>query len=241
MIKVDSLLYKIDQRLNKLATNDHQSIPIEDKLLAINEEQIHIILNKIDPNNVYKLGLDAFKKRYQDLQFLIENTEDHPLDLLLTDKYLNRYIANVSGLSPKYMFYIDGYLIADKEECKNRVIYTNADLPKHADISLLLRDSNFKPSFEYQETIIDISYDELQIYTDGTFTPKKLYVSYLRYPQIVRYEGIEDFDGVAISSQDCELEEYLENELLDFVVSKLADYTENPANQLADKRKQTNE
>ena len=35
MIPVDSLLYKIDQRLNKLSTNDHQQIQLEDKILAL--------------------------------------------------------------------------------------------------------------------------------------------------------------------------------------------------------------
>ena len=40
MIKVDSLLYKIDQRLNKLSSNAHQRIQLEDKILALNESQI---------------------------------------------------------------------------------------------------------------------------------------------------------------------------------------------------------
>ena len=242
MISVDSLLYKIDQRLNKLATNDHQEIALEDKLLVLNESQIQLILNFIDPNNIYKIGLDSFKKRYQDLQFLIENTEDHPLKLKVSDKNLNRYIAYTSELDPKYMFYIDGYLLADKDECKDHIIYTNADLIKHADITLLLKDSNFKPSFEYQETILDISSDELHVYSDGTFTPTKLYLSYLRYPKEISVDGIVNFDGTDSIRQDCELESYLEDTLLDIAIQKLAMYTENnQAAQAAAIRKQTNE
>lgn len=242
MIAVDSLLYGIDQRLNKLSTNAHQQIPLEDKILALNEGQTKLIKTKIDPNNVYKLGLDAFKKRYQDLQFLIENFEDHPLTPILGDKYLNKYIAKVDDLSPKYMFYIDSYLIADKGKCIDRVIYTNADLVKHADIPLLLNNTNFKPSFEYQETIVDISSDELHVYTDGTFTPKTLYLSYIRYPKKIDKEGYVNFDGVDSQNQDCELEDYLKDELLDITVMNLAMYTENiPAVQTAQQREQTNE
>lgn len=242
MISVDSLLYKIDQRLNKLATNDHQEIALEDKLLVINESQIQLILNFIDTTNVHKIGLDGFKKRYQDLQFLIENTEDHPLELKISDKKLNRFIAYTSKLDPKYMFYIDSYILADKGKCKDHVIYTNADLVKHADITLLLKDSNFKPSFEYQETVLDISSDELHIYTDGTFTPTKLYISYIRYPKEVSVEGIVNFDGTDSIKQDCELESYLEDALLDITVQKLAMYTENnQAAQAVAIRKQTNE
>jgi len=241
MINVDSLLYGIDLKLNKLATNEHQQIPLENKIIALNEAQIQLILNKVTGNNVFKLGLDSFKKRYQDLQNLIENPEDHKTLPVLSDKHLNKYIVKTSVL-PSYMFYIDSYVIADKEECKNRVVYSNADLVKHADITLLLRDSNFKPSFEYQETIVDISESEIHVYSDGTFSPKELYVSYLRYPKKIDKEGYVDFDGQESINQNSELEAYLENELLDIAVGKLAMYTENnSAVQSAEIRKQTNE
>ena len=65
MISVDSLLYKIDQRLNKLSTNDHQQINLEDKILALNEAQIKLIKQKVDGFSVVNgMGLDAFKKLY---------------------------------------------------------------------------------------------------------------------------------------------------------------------------------
>jgi hypothetical protein len=48
MIPVDSLLYKIDQKLNKLSTNIHQQINLEDKILALNEAQIKLIKQKVD-------------------------------------------------------------------------------------------------------------------------------------------------------------------------------------------------
>ena len=47
MIPVDSLLYKIDQKLNKLSTNEHQQIQLEDKILALNEAQIKLIKQKV--------------------------------------------------------------------------------------------------------------------------------------------------------------------------------------------------
>lgn len=242
MIAVDNLLYGVDQRLNKLSTNAHQEIPEEDKLLALNEAQIKLIKIKIDENNVYKLGLDAFKKRYQDLQFLIENYEDHPLDAILGDPHMNKYIVPVGDLIPKFMFYIDSYILSDKEHCKNRVITCNPDLIKHADIQLLLKNNNFKPSFEWQETVVDIASDELHVYTDGTFSPKKLYLCYIRYPKEIDKSGYVHLDGSASVTQDCELEDYLQEEVLDLAVEKLAMYTENiPAVQSAQSREQTTE
>lgn len=242
MIGVDELLYSIDQRLNKLSTNSHQQIPLEDKILALNEAQIKIIKTKVDPNNIYKIGLEGFKKRYQDLQFLVENPEDHKLTPVLSDSYFNKYIAKTKDLDPKYMFYLDSYAIANKGQCLDRIIYTNADLVKHADLTLLLTNSNYKPSFEYQETIVDISSDEIHVYSDGTFEIDALYISYIRYPLKIDKAGYVNFDGTDSENQDCELEDYLKDEILDLTTENLAMYTENiSAVQAAQARMSTDE
>lgn len=242
MIRVDSLLYKIDQKLNKLSTNDHQQIPLEDKILALNEAQIKLIKRKVSGTATTSgLGLDAFRKRYEDLQVLVVDYSK-PLDLELSDKNLNQYNADLTKLSPKYLFYIDSYVLADKGRCKDRKIWVNKDLAKHSDISLLLNNENYKPSFEYQETFNTIADNKLAIYTDGTFTPKQIFVSYLRYPQYINKSGYVDLEGNETADQDCELADYLEDELVDLTVQDLAEYTENAsAVQSAQFRIQTSE
>jgi hypothetical protein len=178
MIPVDSLLYKIDQRLNKLSTNDHQQIQLEDKILALNEAQIKLIKQKVDGFSVVSgLGLDAFKKRYEDLQSLVITYNNQPLALTLKNAELNQWFANIHLLTPKYMFYIDSYILADKGRCKDRKIWINRDLAKHGDLSLILNNSHYKPSFEYQETFNFLSSDEISIFTDGTFTPTEIFIS----------------------------------------------------------------
>jgi hypothetical protein len=241
MIPVDSLLYKIDQKLNKLSTNEHQQIPLEDKILALNEAQIKLIKQKVDgQNTISGLGLDAFKKRYEDLQKLVVIYKD--LSLVLKNAVINQWSADLSLLTPKYMFYVDAYVIATKGLCINRQIWINKDLSKHGDISLLLNNDHYKPSFEYQETFNSLSSNELSIYTDGTFTPSKVWVSYMRYPVYIDKVGYVKFDGTASTNVDCELELYLEDELLDLTVQNLAMYTENQsAVQSATYRIQTNE
>ena len=241
MIPVDSLLYKIDQKLNKLSTNDHQGINLEDKILALNEAQLKLIKQKMDGTN-NGLGLESFKKRYEDLQRLIEMYEDHPLDLSLDNPELNKWTASLEGISPAYMFYIDSYILADKGRCKGRKIDINRDLAKHSDIRFIINNVHTKPSFEYQETFNFISSDEISIFTDGTFTPTKLYLSYLRYPKYIDKEGYVKLDGNSSVNQDCELKNYLEDELVDLTVQNLAMYTENVAAvQSAQVRIQTNE
>jgi hypothetical protein len=243
MIPVDSLLYKIDQKLNKLSTNDHQEIPLEDKILALNEAQIKLIKQKVDGfSTVSGLGLDSFKKRYEDLQSLIVPYNKGKLDVKIKNIELNQWSADIHKLDPKYMFYVDSYVIADKGICKDRKIWINRDLAKHGDLSLILNNDHYKPSFEYQETFNFLSSDEISIFTDGTFTPKDIYISYMRYPVYIDKEGYIKFDGQESINQDCELETYLEDELLDLTVQNLAMYTENAAAmQSAQYRIQTNE
>ena len=243
MISVDSLLYKIDQKLNKLSTNEHQQIQLEDKILALNEAQLKLIKQKFDGiGTVSGLGFDAFKKRYEDLQSLVQNYDHQPLILKEKDKNLNQWTSDLSKLEPKYLFYVDSYLLADKNECKNKRININNDLAKHTDVTVLLSNEHYKPSFEYQETFNTIGSDEIAVYTDGTFTPTKVYLSYIRYPKYIDKIGYTKFDGEESINQDCELEDYLEDELLDLTVQNLAMYTENvSAVQSSQMRIQTNE
>jgi len=132
--------------------------------------------------------------------------------------------------------------LANKGVCTGRKIWINKDLAKHGDLSLLLNNNHYKPSFEYQETFNFLSSDEISIFTDGTFTPTNIYVSYMRYPVFIDKVGYINFDGTPSVNRNCELELYLEDELVDLTVQALAMYTENQsAVQSAQMRIQTNE
>jgi hypothetical protein len=149
------------------------------------------------------MGLDAFKKRYEDLQSLVVTYNNQPLDLSIKNEQLNQWCANLHALEPKYMFYIDSYVLADKGVCKDRKIWINRDMAKHGDLQFILNNSHPKPSFEYQETFNFLSSDEISIFTDGTFTPTKIYISYMRYPVYIDKEGYIKFDGTDSINQDC--------------------------------------
>lgn len=228
MIAVDTLLYKIDQKLNKVSSNEHQQIALEDKILALNEAQISLIKQKISGfSTVPGTGLDSFKKRYEDLQNLVIDYVDGKIPLKPRDKNINEWIANISDLKNPYMFYIDSYVIANKGRCKNRIIWINKELARHGDLQFLMNNDHYKPSFEYQETFNFISSDQISIFTDGTFEPSNIYISYLRYPAYINKVGYEMIDGSDSINQDCELNSYLEDELIDLTVKNLAMYTEN--------------
>lgn len=242
MIQTANMLYKLDLRLNKLATNDHQEIPVENKIFALNSALIKIVKLKVGENNIYHEGLDSFKKRYEDLQVLIEPFHDHPLPLSLVDSQLNKWSADLTELKPQYMMYIDAYALADKGVCGDHIMYVNRDLTKHADITVLLANNSVNPSFEYQETFSTVSSNKLELYGDGSFTFSNVYVSYLRYPLSIDFPGYVKADGTDSVLQNSEMPDYLEDEIVDFAVQELAMSTENvSAAQSSQARITTNE
>lgn len=230
MIKVDSLLYKIDQKLNKLSTNEHQKIQLEDKILALNEAQILLIKNKLSGFSLSSgMGMDSFNKRYEDLQKLVINYDDGKLNLTETNEELNEWSADVTGLDPKFMIYLGSFILADKDQCKNRIVWINNEPLKHGDLQTVLTNEHYKPSFEYQETCASISSDKISVYTDGEFIPSVIKIMYLRYPVYISKVGFIGFDGIASVNADCELDDYLEDELLNLTIRQLGANTENIA------------
>ena len=239
MISTLQLLYKLDMKLNKKVSNEHQSIPLEDKILALNEAQIKLIKKKLGSDNIYGLGVDAFKKRYMDLQDLIVQFEH--LGVTPTPDAYSAYQSDVNLTNKKFMFPLDMYTLCTKGECRNRVVYLSK-LTKHGDISTLMFNSHYKPSFEWQESFVVMSSDKIITYTDGTFVVNGLYLSYIRYPQKIDLAGYINFDGTPSIDQDCELTDYLEDELLDLAILELALDTENyPVVQANEIRNKTNE
>ena len=240
MISVKQLIYKTKLRLNKLATNDHQDIPVEDILFSANEQQIKLVKKKVSQNNIYQLGLDSFKKRYQDLQNLIVQSEEYLKPKKGTDTY-TYYKVDTNKLKNNWFFFIGLTAICTKGECKDRPLAITK-LIEHADLQTMMNNTNYSPSFEYQETIALLSNNEIFIYTDGSFEITKVYITYLKYPKKIDLEGYIDLEGNPSITQDSELDEFLEDELLDLIQLDLAINTENiPSLQGAEIKLKTNE
>ena len=225
MIDIKEILYDIDLKLNKIGSNEHQNIELENKIIAVNDAQINLIKSKISENNVLKTGLDGNQKRYNDLESLIEKDKFLPL---VDDKTpLHSWSANLDLLKPEYMLGIPGseYILANKGECKNNPLVISQ--VRHGDINTVLRNSNTSPSFEFQEVPGLITGHRVQIFTDGTFTPTKLHLMYIRYPKKVDFEGYTHFNGALSVIINSELPYYLKEELVDIAVRQLALATEN--------------
>jgi len=227
MISTQKLLFDIDQKVNRLANLRGQYIPDETKIEVLNIAQTKLILKKLGLNNNYQMGFDAFTKRYQDLQVLMVNSEELGLTKVPGD-ILNSYKVPLSSLNHRMIVPVQSYVIANKGNCKKQVLDV-IEVVKHEDIKMKLNSPHYSPSFNYQETLASISGDILYVYGDqeDTFTITNLFLSYLRYPVEIDIVGYIHLDNTPSATVDCELENYLENELVELAVEEIADATGN--------------
>lgn len=226
MIPVLNLLQDIDDKLNKNSSLQGQFIPNEIKILVLNRTQQKLLLKKVGLNNNYQLGLDSFKKRYEDLKMFI--TPYEKLAVVKNTDVFHSYSSDLTSLAYQFLLPVDSYVLATKNNCKNRILDI-ISVVKHGDLQTKLKSPHSTPNFVYQESLATISENTFYTYSDkdDTFIINDLYISYLRYPKEVDVPGYTHLDGSASTLQNCEFESYLENELIDLAVEELAKITGN--------------
>ncbi len=223
-ISVDELLYEtFTLKLEKDTRFNCSSIPIENRIMFLRSAESKLIKKYYGENNIFKLGFEAFKKRIDDLQVLVVPSAKITLLKDVNSKY-DKFTADLSGISD-YMFYITSYITANKKTCKNRIV-TNI-LSERSDIYTLLKSEYNSPSFEWQEQLVTLANNKLEIYTDGTYQPDYLYLDYLKYPPKIDVAGYTHLDNTASVNQDSVLPEYLKNDLIDLTCELVAMSQEN--------------
>jgi len=240
MIPVDELLYEtFVLRLEKDGRQAYSSIPLENKILYLNQAQIQLIKSYYGDNNIYKLGFESFKKRIDDLQVLVVPEYKLKIPAQPTKSKYNKYVIDLGGVDD-YMLYIQSYVTATKKDCKNKLVVNT--LIERSNIDTYYRSEYNIPSFEWQEQLLTIGDNKLEVYTDGTYKPEYLYLDYLKQPPKIDKEGYITFDGTPSKNQNSILPEYLKNDLINTTCSIVASSMENQLQvQLSEKLKQNNE
>lgn len=240
MISVDELLYEtFVLRLEKDSRYNYSSIPLENRIMYLNQAQIQLIKSYYGENNIYKMGFESFLKRINDLESLIVPEAKLKIVTPSVKSKYNKYLVDLAGV-PDYMLYIQSYITASKGKCKNRLV-TNTIIER-SNLDTYFRSEYNSPSFEWQEEILTIANGKLEIYTDGTYKPDNLYLDYLKYPPKIDKEGRVLFDGSLSKNQDSILPEILKNDLINITCEIVSTSLENQLQfQLSEKNKINNE
>lgn len=183
-----TILLKVQQRLNKLSSNDYDNIQPWQIVEAFNKAQPDWMRRNLHGLNMVKEGDEQSTRRVDDFQNLIETTGNIPNPpLVLTDR---QYYWE-APLPANYMQWKRISSESTKECCpkpKRMVIY----LAEQGNLDELLRDKNKQPNYEWGETFVTMKGNKIQIYTNGEFTPVNTQLTYYRQPIRIEITGIQD-------------------------------------------------
>lgn len=213
------LQLKIQQRLNKLASNDYDNIECWQIVEAFNKGQIDWVRRQLHGGNAYKEGDEHSTFRIDDLQPLM-------MQIPLKGSAKTEYFE--TGLLPTgFMKFKRVSTKARKGDCPDRTLIVYEAEEHNADI--LLDDDNTKPSFEWGETFCTRIGNRIRIYTGGDFTIIKPTLTYYRLPFPITIEGCVDENGFVTSDTPCEFKDDIVEILIGECVSILAGDMDNQA------------
>lgn len=230
MIPVKRLLVKLDLKLNKSGTGKGQNVSKYAKIMALREATLRVFKKKISVNNLFQLGFDAFKSRYEELQSFVVSHEE--LSPVKTEEVYTSYEVDLTSLKQKYFMAVEIIAVANRGNCKGRLINIPR-ITKHSEIQTYIHNIHYGPSFKDQETIAKISGDKLVIYCndpEGDFDLTSVKVSYIRYPAMVDIPGLRYAEGdgsISTDTIDSDFPDILEDELLEMAILELGINTGN--------------
>jgi len=207
------LQIKIKERLNKLSSQDYENIECWQIAEAFNKGQLEWIRRQINGINQLKSGEGSTKINYDDIQKLIKTIS------LSGTNYSTSWTS--SNYPTDYLFYSSVYVMGKNDCCPDRNILVY--LVDKADLYVILRDANKKPSFEWGETVAIMADNTLTIYTDGQFQISSADFTYFRLPVPVSFLGCTDINtGLPSAEVACEFKDDIAEILVDEAVSILA-------------------
>jgi hypothetical protein len=202
-----TILLKVKQRLNKLASNDYDNIEAWHVVEAFNKGQFEWCRRNLHGLNIVKEGDEQSTSRVDDLQVLL-NTQP----LIVTDRQ-SYYESNT--IPDNYLRWKRISAKAKNDCCdpKSMVIY----MAEQANVDELLRDKNKQPNYEWGETFATLKGNKIQIYTNDLFAIEDAELTYYRNPVRIEIAGVKDpyTNNIPTVDVECEFKEDLIELLID--------------------------
>jgi len=207
------LQIKVKERLNKLASLDYDNFECWQIVEAFNKAQLEWVRRQIGGYNQKQTGDGSTKINYDDTQKLSTTVALNGVS------YADNWVSLPHPAD--YMNYSSLYVMAKSDCCPDRNIIVY--LVDKADLYVILRDSNKKPSFEWGETVAIMAGDIFTIYTGGDFQISSVNLTYYRNPVPVQFQNCIDVStGQPTGDVPCEFKDDIAEILVDNAVAILA-------------------
>jgi len=190
---------KIQERLNKLSSQDYSNIDCWQVVEAFNKGMDMWVRRQLQGINQTKTGPEGSIRRIDDLQILLTEWGGTWVDKSL-------YTESTS-LPDDYLQWcrISAYVQDECKECplrRLRAIFEGNE----ADVDMYLSDQYRTPDYNWATTFCTILGDKFRIWTNGKFSIKDQLLTYYRTPVHIQFANCRNPDTGLVSSVDVECE-----------------------------------
>ena len=216
-----TILVKVKERLNKLASNDYDNLECWQIIEAFNKAQVEWCRRQLHGNNIFQEGDEYSKRRVDDLQILLT-------EVGLTGSTTDNYFEATNFPADNYLEFKRVTVDATDDCCtdpRSMTVY----LVEEANIDLYLRDPLKKPDFEWSETLCTLIGNKIRIYKDTTFNIVNPILTYYRRPAYIQIiDCVNPYTGqISIVDINCEFKDDVVELIIDEAASILAGDMEN--------------
>jgi hypothetical protein len=202
-----TITIKMKQRLNKLDSQDYDNITCWQVVESFNKAQVEWVRRQLHGMNQFKEGDEQSTRRKDDLQKLL-NTNTLSLN--------NKQYYYDAEIPSDYLQWkrVDAY--AKKECCNKRRM--NVYFGEEGNLSLLLRDTGKKPSFEWGETFATLIGNNVNIYTNDEFDIENAEMIYYRQPIKIQILNCSDpYTGIISTT---EVESEFKDDIIELIIDE---------------------
>lgn len=182
-----TILIKVKQRVNKLASNDYDNFENWQVIEAFNKGMVAWCRRNLHGLNVKQTGDEQSKRRIDDLQVILT---EQPLTLQKRDGYFEASLP---------VNYFEWKRVSAKavSPCCSKPKTMVITLAEEANVDEINRDFLKKPSYEWGETYCTLKDNELHIHTNNEFDISQSVLSYYRQPRRIEILGtVDPYTGV---------------------------------------------
>lgn len=197
-------------KVNKNDTNTDVDINRGEFVLLYNEQKDVWLKEKVE---AYQ-----FSDAVHDLQEVQVKYKE--LELLYNEKDYDVY-----KLPDNFSDYIGSYSLCNDGICPDIIVRNIPIKPKNE--NMLLESSNYEPSLEFEETIVDLSNNQFFVYKKD-FSITKTFLSYYRLVGAIDIEGYIKLDGSPSININPDLADTLVDEILNRCAKEVIRRYENP-------------
>lgn len=210
-----TILIKVKNRLNKLASNDYTNLDSWIIVEAFNKGQLQWCRRNLHATNLKQEGTDQSTPRLDDFQTLLTPTQK------FTFVKNDIYDSTTATMWPKdYMRFERVSLTVVKECCpkpKRMTVY----LGEESNVDVLLNDPNKSPDYAWGHTFAILFGDRIDIYHNDKFDIAEAKLIYYRQPRRIQITGVVDLPTNTVPSIDIECE--FSDDLIELLVDEAAD------------------